>query len=56
MLVVFYRRKNSLRAGLITGIINRVGDRIILIRVFRAVARPRGARIFTTSSNVERNW
>ena len=34
ILVVFYRRRKSLRAGLITGIINRVGDSLIIISLF----------------------
>jgi len=41
MLVVFYRRRKSLGAGLITGIMNRVGDALILVSFFglRALAR-----------------
>ena len=53
MLVVFYRSKNSLGAGLITGIINRVGDRIILISLFRISSRPGGRRVFVGSYGVE---
>lgn len=56
MLVVFYRRKNSLRAGLITGILNRVGDRIILVRLPRVAMSARGTRVFVFSHNVESSW
>ena len=56
MLVVFYRSKNSLGAGLITGIINRVGDRIILISLFRLASRPSGRRVFVGSYGVEICW
>jgi len=56
ILVVFYRRKNSLRAGLITGILNRVGDSIILVRLPRVAISSRGTRIFVFSHSVESSW
>lgn len=49
ILVVFYRRRKSLRAGLITGIMNRVGDRLILISLF-ALNRVSNLRSFLSRS------